>query len=143
MDLRNTNPQKINNNKLDCEIQITDWHEYNEDFADSDSEEETFNKKYIIRIFGVDKDNNSVSLKVKDFKPRFYLHIPNNFNTSKIKILLNEIKNKVKKRYKESLNKFLVVKKKMIVAISDILADISGFGMFGIFIFRFGFAHVG
>ena len=32
-------------------------------------------KKHIIKIhyknFGVDKDNNSVSLKVKDFKPRF------------------------------------------------------------------------
>ena len=114
MDLRNTNPINLKNNNEDYELQIVDWYDYNEDCNDSDSEteEEYNNKKFVIRIFGVDKDNNSVSVKVKNFKPRFYLNIPNSYDTNKVKILINEIKNKVKKRYREALTKFLVVKKK-------------------------------
>ena len=115
MDLRNTNPKNLKNNNNDYEFQVLDWYDYNETIGDSDTEDEEPNytkKNFIIRIFGVDKENNSISLKVKNFKPRFYLKIPNKFDSSKINILLNEIKKKVGKKYINSLTKHLLVKKK-------------------------------
>ena len=114
MKLRNTKPKNLKTNKEEFKFQIIDWYDYNEtNEDDSDSEEENEqSKKFVIRVFGVDELNNSVCVKIKNFKPRFYLHIPSNFDTTKINILISEIKKKVKKHYRNSLIKYLVVKKK-------------------------------
>ena len=85
------------------EIQIVDWQTY--DCADDDGDEEDFDEeedtlKYIIHIFGVDKNNQSVSLKVTGFKPRFYVNIPKNWTDIKINTFINLIKDKVNRRFK-------------------------------------------
>ena len=43
-----------------------------------DEEDMDYPGQYTMRIFGVDTNNQSISVKVTDFKPRFYVNIPSN-----------------------------------------------------------------
>ena len=109
MELRNTKPKNLKDNKNDYSFMINDWQTYNEkpddDYDDPDSAYED-NEKYIIQVFGVDEENKSVSVRITGFKPRFYVNIPNEWNDSKINILINEVQKKVNKRYKDSICKY-------------------------------------
>ena len=64
----------------DLEFQIMDWYTYDHDENDSESEEDEYdsddepikkevvdNKKYIIQLFGITKNGESVSCKIKEF----------------------------------------------------------------------------
>ena len=104
MDLRNTKPNKqLKNNNQDIIFQINDWQCYDEVPDDSDLEEDTDNSKYVINIFGINEKNESISVKVTDFQPRFYVNIPKSWNSIKIKLFIEYIKSKTKKIYKDSL----------------------------------------
>lgn len=115
MELRNTNPRNLKNNKNDYSFMINDWQTYNEkpddDYDDPDSAYED-NEKYIIQVFGVDEENKSVSVKITGFKPRFYVNIPNDWNDMKINVLISEVKKKVNKRYKDSICKHTILHRK-------------------------------
>lgn len=111
IDLRNTKKdQNLKSNKNDYHLQVLDWQCYNSAIDDEDEEEN--NKNYVIQIFGVDQNNLSVSVKVTGFKPRFYVNIPKNFNNQKINILIEEVKKKVRKQYKDSINSFKILHRK-------------------------------
>ena len=104
MQLRNSNTNKnYKNNKQDIRFQINDFQCYNETLDDSDLEEYEDNSTYVMNIFGIDETNESISVKVLGFKPRFYINIPNKWNNNKIRIFIDTIKGLVKKRYKDSL----------------------------------------
>ena len=77
MDLRNTKPNKqLKNNNQDIIFQINDWQCYDEVPDDSDLDEDVDNSKYVINIFGINEKNESISVRVTDFQPRFYVNIP-------------------------------------------------------------------
>uniref|UniRef100_A0A6C0J9A7 DNA polymerase n=1 Tax=viral metagenome TaxID=1070528 RepID=A0A6C0J9A7_9ZZZZ len=106
--LRNFNPKSFSTNTSDLKLQIVDWKTYNEspEIDDGDDEKTKYldNAKYIIQIFGVDEDNESVSIKVNGFKPRFFVNIPKHWEQHHIDIFISHIKGKVKKRYKDSIH---------------------------------------
>ena len=104
MNLRNTQTNKqLKNNEEDILLQINDWQCYNEVLDNSDLDEDEDNSKYTINIFGVTENNESIAVKVIGFKPRFYVNIPNSWNSIKIKLFIDFLKSKVKKQYKESI----------------------------------------
>ena len=88
--LRNKNAKNLKNNKEDFRFQVVDWKCYNETIEDDDEEESQYedNSKYVIQMFGVTESNESVSVKVTGFKPRFYVNIPNNWSDIKINVLI-------------------------------------------------------
>ena len=112
MELRNCNPHlNLKKNESDYNIQILDWQCY--DYSpDEEDDQEEINKKYIIQLFGIDEKNYSVSLKVLGFKPRFYVNIPNDWSDMKINILLAEIKKKVHKKFKDSIENYKILHRK-------------------------------
>ena len=97
MELRNTNSNKqLKNNNNDIRFQINDWQCYNEKLDDSDEEEVGDNSSYVMNIFGVDEENESISVKILGFKPRFYVNVPKQWNKMKIGIFIKALKKKVK-----------------------------------------------
>ena len=113
MNLRNSKPLKIKNNDKDLELQVLDWQCYDEFPEDIDIDEETeYQGKYVIQIFGIDTNNQSISVKVNEFKPRFYVHIPNNWADYKIDILINLVKEKVKTPFQDCIHNYKIVKRK-------------------------------
>ena len=115
MELRNSNPLKYNNNLQDIEFQVLDWQcydEYPDDFDPEEFDEDEDNLKYVMQIFGIDLNNQSISVKVTDFKPRFYVNIPNNWCDNKINSFINTIKGKVKKIYQNSIQSHKVIRRK-------------------------------
>ena len=78
--LRNYKPKLFTKNNKDLKLQIVDWNSYNESPEVEEGQDKyKDNSKYVIQIFGVDEDNQSISLKVNGFKPRFFVNIPKNW----------------------------------------------------------------
>jgi DNA polymerase elongation subunit (family B) len=79
-------------------FQIIDWSENNDIIADIDNDgNEIENKLYTIRVYGRDEENNSVFLKIKNFKPYFYIEIPYNWSENMVRSLINHLKFSVNK----------------------------------------------
>ena len=113
--LRNKRKLEPLSNKTELFCQINDWNCYDE-FPDADEEDEGYdqykdNANYVIQIFGVLENDTSISIKVKGFKPRFFINIPKKWDDKRINIFVNFLKDKVKKRYKESIFSHKVVYK--------------------------------
>jgi DNA polymerase elongation subunit (family B) len=103
--LRNYKPKLFTKNNKELKLQIVDWNSYNESPEVEEGQDKyKDNSKYIIQIFGVDEDNQSISLKVNGFKPRFFVNIPKNWEKTQIDIFLDHLKSNVKKRYKDSIH---------------------------------------
>ena len=64
MNLRNSDTNKqLKNNNNDIRFQINDWQCYNETSENSE-EEEGDNSQYVMNIFGINENNESISVKV-------------------------------------------------------------------------------
>ena len=110
MNLRNSQPNKqLKNNKKEIKFQINDVKCYNEKLDDDSEDEDSDNLEYVMNMFGIDEENESISVKITGFKPRFYVNIPNKWNNSKVKIFIDSIKKFVKKKFKDSLNNYKVI----------------------------------
>lgn len=105
------------------DIYITDWIQ--EDYNESDKTEESImsstgsihsikenTDEYLIRAFGRLDDGSSVCLDIKNFKPYFYIYIPQNFNKNHIFIFIENIKTKIHKSIRNQLIDYEVVLKK-------------------------------
>lgn len=115
MELRNSNPHKVKKNNQDLEFQVLDWQCYDvlpEDMNMEDYDEEEDPLQYVIQIFGIDLQNQSISVKVTDFKPRFYVNIPSNWSDIKINIFISTLKDKVKRKFQNSIQSHKIVKRK-------------------------------
>jgi DNA polymerase elongation subunit (family B) len=81
---------KINSDfyKNDIDFQIIEWWAQDEeDENDNDDEEEyeeehdnKINSSYVIRCFGVTKTGISITCKITNFKPFYYIKVPDTFN---------------------------------------------------------------
>lgn len=95
-------------------FQTLDWEEYQhqEDDGGNSDDEEVSMKKYIVRLYGKTKDQQSVYLEVTDFKPYFYIEVKDNWTYTQINRFMEAVKENVwPKVNKEGLLKFERVQK--------------------------------
>lgn len=85
-------------------FQIIDW----DFFHDEDDEG---NKKFAIRLFGRDKQQQTVYIQIDDFKPYFYVELQDDWKLGTVTTILEEVKKKVQKDHAESLTKFNIEEK--------------------------------
>lgn len=87
---------------------ITNWHEANDEVYDDDEENEDeqsddSNRKrrreliYAIKIYGRTENGTSVYLNVIDYKPHFYVEVPDSWDYMMIAMMISHIKEGVKK----------------------------------------------
>lgn len=87
--------------------------EHSDNSEGSEENESQFGSEFLVYLFGLTQDGNSVSIKVTGFKPFFYIKIPDNWRTHHLDILMNKLKNKVyPKLYKTALIKYEIIKAK-------------------------------
>ena len=108
-------------------VKLFDFRIYNDNpFAEeSDSEEE---KKYkekkddketIIQMFGMNEAGETYSLYVTDFKPFFYVKVPDFWDKSNLHKFISKIKKEIGKYYKDSIVKGKLVNKKTLYGFDD------------------------
>ena len=115
MTLRNTKPNIFKKNNKELELQVLDWQCYDEfpddiDFDEYDDEDDP--SRYVMTIFGLDSQEQSISVKVTGFRPRFYVNIPKKWADNKIQTFLNTIRDKVRKPYNSSLQSYKIMRRK-------------------------------
>ena len=80
---------KIDNNfyKNDIDFQIIEWWAQDEEDEDendteeiSENDDNKINSSYVIRCFGVTKTGISITCKITNFKPFYYIKVPDTFN---------------------------------------------------------------
>lgn len=74
--------------KEDIEFQIIEWHQQDE----KDEKEEEEQEVYTIRTFGVTQEGVSVTCKIRNFTPFYYIKVSNNFNKNKKDLFIDYIK---------------------------------------------------
>ncbi|AYV78446.1 MAG: DNA polymerase family B elongation subunit [Edafosvirus sp.] len=88
----------------DIVFQISSWDYYHEEVEEV--------KKYVIRLFGRTKDDQSVYVKVNGYTPYFYVEIPKKWRNNMIDLLIKTAKEKVwPAENKESLINYKIVEK--------------------------------
>ena len=65
-----------------------DWSQEDYRYKDDDN---NYTEKFIIRIFGRTEDGNSVSVRVDEYYPEFYVEIPNDWDEDDAKLLRNKL----------------------------------------------------
>ena len=114
---RGDKPNLKHSSKEDFIFQAIEW--IGLDFKDEDDDEEEdenpYNQKdgnYLIKIYGCTKDCQSVCVKVENFKPYFFVKVWDNFNNSDLSKFRSTIKDKVFKKYQDSLENVEIIKRK-------------------------------
>ena len=88
---------------MNIEFQAFEWYASNEttylddlydimpelEDIDEDDEDEDQINVFTIRIFGTNKNSESVCLKVKNFPPYFYVRVPDSYGTSQLNHMIN------------------------------------------------------
>jgi len=76
------------NLEQDIEFQILDWRQCQED-DDNDC------KKFVVKLFGRTRNNDTIYVKVNKFEPYFYVEIDKNLRQRQIDQLIDGVKNKI------------------------------------------------
>ena len=111
------------NNKKDLCFQITDWSSndtyINNKDEEEDDEEEVNENKYkkkkrrlILRGYGITKEGYSVSIHIFNFKPYFYIKIPEDWDETKFKYFKNECMKMIPEYNHEGLDEAVMVLRK-------------------------------
>ena len=98
--LRGNNPINLKNNNSNIEFQIIDWQVDNKEIKDEDildidepENKSTYKEKqFLIKAYGVTLNGNSICLNINNFPPHFYIEIPDNWESYKVKMFMNTIK---------------------------------------------------
>lgn len=70
-------------------FQSLDWDSFH-------SEDDSGKKQFVIQCFGKTKDQKTIYLEITDFKPFFFLNIPDNWGQKIIDSLIEEMRNKIR-----------------------------------------------
>lgn len=97
----NVKKEEQSNNTTDLEFQVLDWDYYHED---DDGDEGESLKKYVIRLYGMSRDNKSVFVKVKEYAPHFYVEIPKDWPKPKVMMLIEIVKEEIRKYKPEHIS---------------------------------------
>ena len=100
--------------KKDIIFQIIDWEAYDHEEEEvSDNEDnDSPSEKYIIRVYGVNSNGRSVSVKITDYKPYFFVYIPYKWKSEHILVLRDIIKKRLGKKFSKSLLKCKIIRRK-------------------------------
>ncbi len=117
--LRNDLLKRNINNKRDLCFQITDWTS-NDIYKsiNKDNEEEEEENKYkkkrrlVLRGYGVTKDGHSISVHIFNFKPYFYIKIPDDWNDRIFRNFKNECLSQIPEYNHEGLDECKIVERK-------------------------------
>uniref|UniRef100_A0A6C0BLG1 DNA-directed DNA polymerase n=1 Tax=viral metagenome TaxID=1070528 RepID=A0A6C0BLG1_9ZZZZ len=132
---RPSNPFKLDNNENDLVIQLIDYYRCidtidsvydddgnNDDDDDDGSDENLYSKekqrelskKYpmLIKAFGILETGQSITLNLRGFEPFFYIKIPNDWEVSQCRLLVNYLCNQVYYQYKTHLLRTQIVLRK-------------------------------
>jgi DNA polymerase elongation subunit (family B) len=127
--LRGYNKKTVNTNE-DIIFNAIDWKSYdiidendedsNEDNDDEDAEYDSDDGekkpkkkcKYTVRCFGVNRNGESVHLKINNFKPYFYIQIPDNWTKAKWTKLITIVKERMPWYAQNSIYEYTIEKKK-------------------------------
>ena len=111
-----------NTNKNDFVFQTLEWIgediEEEENFDDDDDEggNTQGDGTYTVRVYGMTDKSESVSVKIRNFTPFFYVRVPyevqDKFTGKVLRYMVIEMKEKVMKRFKDSLVHSEIVLKK-------------------------------
>lgn len=124
--------KQIENNRNEIVLQCLDWIAGDEETNDlPDDDDINYGKedcgrdlsysKYIIKCFGVNREGESLYVKIMNYKPYFYLKIPSNWtneiitdfkNTIKNKCLYNKDSEQFGRRYEDYIVSMKIEKKK-------------------------------
>jgi DNA polymerase elongation subunit (family B) len=86
------------------EFRIVDCRSFHEQDYETDGEStETCSERFMLRLYGIDENRNTYSVMVSEFKPCFYVKIPDNFNVQKRQDFVHHLKEKLGKYYGDSL----------------------------------------
>jgi DNA polymerase elongation subunit (family B) len=90
------------------QFQIHDWYTKDVSFQIT---ENTFEKKYVIKAFGVDKYGHSVSVNINNYTPYFYISSKKKFNDVDIDLLKIAIKSKIQNTFEQDFDLKLIKRK--------------------------------
>ncbi len=106
-------------------VKLFDFRIYNEDLTE-ESEEETVGyvekkdkKETVIQMFGMNKLGKTFAINVMNFKPFFYVKVPQYWDIQKLKIFERNIKKDIGKYYSDSIGKFKFINKKKLYGFDD------------------------
>lgn len=109
--LRNSPTTKIKVIKnQDIEFQCLEWSGSNELREIEGSDYKSY--EYVIKLFGVTKEGYSVSVNNYNFRPYFFIKVPDTFNNIHKSKLLKYLKNSLEPRYAHAIMGVSYVKKK-------------------------------
>lgn len=103
----------------DLEVFITDWHSEDAPIAQDDDEDEAsenrddesggrkkwkpYDDQFVIKAFGLDNKGNSIAIDVTDFKPYFFIKVPDTWERNVATVFMNGLKELVHKAFKDTL----------------------------------------
>jgi DNA polymerase elongation subunit (family B) len=91
-------PVKISTNETQ-EFQIIDWfdcdytHKYSKEEIKTPKYDREHNKQYTIFAFGVNKLGQSICCRINDYKPYFYIRIPDHYSEQQITDMISSFSN--------------------------------------------------
>ena len=100
--------KKIKNNDSTLKFQILSWETFDEDINEGEEE-------YKIYMFGVSNKGESISVKIQNYTPYFYVKVPSEFQDKWKDFHTKELKNFISKKLyslRDSILKISVVEKK-------------------------------
>lgn len=100
------------------EFQIISWDAIDE-IDDDNGDEYQYTNTYIIHLCCRTLNDKTVYAKITEFKPFFYVEIPDKWNTAQIQIFFNEIKSKMSKKFRNSLERYEIVKRHKFTEFTD------------------------
>ena len=90
---------------MGVQMRLVSFHEYNEQQPGTHDVEGKENRAYTIRLFGIDGNGETYSIKVQGFTPRFYCKVPDYWRKSDLTRFTEHIKEELGSYYQDSLVK--------------------------------------
>lgn len=102
------------------DLYVIDWHslDIEEDDDDSGSDEDNkpnryeCHKKFIVKAFCIDTNNETVVVNIHDFSPFYYIKVPNNWGETQAGMFIRGLKGKVKKWFENTLVQWKLINAK-------------------------------
>ena len=96
------------NNDTEFKCQIIDWRTDSDIVLDDESSEEIDDNIYQIHLFGRTSDRKSVHINVSNFKPYFYVEIPNHWELMQMKRFISKVNDMIEDKNQSHYIKDLI-----------------------------------
>jgi len=114
----------------DLKVFIIDWDSSDVPVADDSDDESSqsqsqshsasdkqknwkaYDDQFVIKGFGVDAQGNSVTINITDFKPYFFIKIPDTWENNIATVFINGLKNLVHKSFRDTLREWKLINSK-------------------------------